>query len=77
MTRKTSTTAPDQESTNSPALIAYHVPDRDGAKWLRIGAAWPNKDGKGFTLQLDMLPVNFAGRIALRNYEPKEQEVGA
>ena len=30
-----------------PALIAYHVPDREKAPWTRIGAAWDHKDGKG------------------------------
>jgi hypothetical protein len=33
--------------------------------WTRIGAAWEHKDGKGLTVQLDLVPVN-AGRIVLR-----------
>jgi len=66
-----------QQETNTtekkaPALIAYHVPARDEAPWARIGAAWDHKDGKGFTLQLDLVPVA-ACRIVLRANDPKEE----
>lgn len=62
---------------NTPALIAYHIPDREGAPWNRIGAAWEHEDGKGFSLQLDLIPVA-TGKITLRHYEPKpDQEAGA
>ena len=54
----------------APALIAYHVPDRDKAPWTRIGAAWDHKDGEGYTLQLDLIPLA-AGRIVLRTFDPK------
>jgi hypothetical protein len=57
----------------APALIAYHVPEREKAPWTRIGAAWNHKDGEGFTLQLDLIPVT-TGRIVLRAYDPQEQE---
>lgn len=65
-----------QQETNTtekkaPALIAYHVPARDDAPWTRIGAAWDHKDGKGFTLQLDLVPAS-AGRIVLRDNDPKQ-----
>ena len=38
-----------------PSSILYHGrntgKDKDGKKmWTRIGAVWPNKSGKGFTL---------------------------
>lgn len=50
----------------SPALIAYHVAERgEKAFWTRIGAAWDHEDGKGLTLQLDLVPVS-GGRIVLR-----------
>jgi hypothetical protein len=46
---KTETTAKKQ-----PALIAYVVTEREGKKyWNRRGAAWPTKDGKGFTVVED------------------------
>ncbi|SPH17912.1 hypothetical protein DEA8626_01440 [Defluviimonas aquaemixtae] len=62
----------------APAMIAYHVPDRENAPWTRIGAAWDHKDERGFTLQLDLVPVA-AGRVVLREYDPKmiEEEESA
>lgn len=55
----------------APALIAYHVAARgeDKSFWTRIGAAWDHDDGKGLTLQLDLVPVD-GGRIVLR--QPQE-----
>jgi hypothetical protein len=52
-------------ATKSPAYIAYQV--REGNQkgyFTRVGAAWPNKDGKGFNIQLDAIPLD--GRITLR-----------
>ena len=58
--------------TQPPALIAYHVTKRgENSYWTRIGAAWDHEDGKGLTLQLDLVPVG-AGRIVLR--EPGQNE---
>ncbi len=57
----------------APALIAYHVPEREKAHWTRIGAAWDHKDGKGFTLNLDLVPTT-GGRIVLRAFEEKQEE---
>jgi hypothetical protein len=50
----------------APAFIAYHVRDREGSKgvFTRIGAAWPHKDGKGFSIQIDAVPLD--GRVTLR-----------
>lgn len=55
-----------------PSHIAYHVRDRDGAKaiWNRIGSAWAHSDGKGFSVQLDAVPVD--GRVSLRVYESEK-----
>jgi hypothetical protein len=39
--------------------------------WVEIGAAWKNKDGKGFNLQFKALPLPDA-EIVLR--EPKVKE---
>lgn len=58
----------------APALIAFHVAERNGKSfWTRIGAAWDHEDAKGLTLQLDLVPVN-GGRIVLR--EPAADEDG-
>lgn len=45
----------------APTHLAYHVRDgKDEGKgfWTRIGAAWPVKSGKGFRIQLDVVPLN-------------------
>lgn len=62
----------------APQLIAYHVAERgdDKSFWTRIGAAWDHDDGKGLTLQLDLVPVD-GGRIVLRvPSEAAEQDAG-
>ena len=49
----------------SPTHIAYHVREsNDKGFWTRIGAAWQHKDGKGFSLQLDVVPLD--GKVSLR-----------
>jgi hypothetical protein len=40
------------------------------ARWTRIGAAWPNQDGKGFSMKLDAAPV--FGRVVMRENKPRE-----
>lgn len=40
------------------------VGDGKAAIWTPIGAAWPNKDGLGFNLQCDAVPLQ--GRLVLR-----------
>lgn len=60
----------EKRETQPPALIAYHVAERgEKSFWTRIGAAWDHEDGKGLTVQLDLVPVN-GGRIVLR--QPSE-----
>ncbi len=53
----------------SPSHLAYHVFEREGKAGIftRIGAAWPHKDGQGFNIQIDMVPLD--GRITLRVLE--------
>lgn len=55
------------------AYIAYSVIDAKTmgkpAMWCRIGAAFHHKDGGGFDLVLNALPIN--GRLALR--KPKTE----
>ena len=40
------------------------------ARWTDIGVAWATKDGKGFTLALNAIPVN--GRIVMRINDEKK-----
>ena len=55
-----------QTKSSKPAYSAYHVRDSKGDKgfFTKIGAAWANADGKGFNIQLDVVPLD--GRITLR-----------
>lgn len=50
-----------------PDLLGYTVrPIGDGRKssWSKVAAAWAHKDGQGFELRMDALPVD--GRLVLR-----------
>jgi hypothetical protein len=50
------------KKTNQPTHRVYAVPKtgQDTSYWAEIGAAWANKDGKGFSLKLNLLPVSEA-----------------
>ena len=65
-TTMTDTTNNQTASSNYPSHIVHHVRDREGGEpvWTRIGAAWPHKDGKGFNVQIEFVPLD--GRITLR-----------
>jgi len=48
-----------------PSHRLYRVlGDGEGAIWTPIGAAWPNKDGQGFSVSIDAMPLS--GRIVMR-----------
>jgi hypothetical protein len=59
-----------------PAARAYQVRDNKDpdkkANWLEIGAAWAHKDGKGFDILLQSIPLD--GRIVLRAIEDKPEK---
>lgn len=40
------------------------VGDGESSIWTPIGAAWPNKDGQGFSIKCDAMPLS--GRIVMR-----------
>lgn len=65
-----------KETTNRPTHGVYMVAERKGKRafWTKIGAAWPNQDGKGYSFQLDALPVN--GRMVMRELTADEAEEG-
>jgi len=55
-----------------PSHRLYRVNgEGDAAFWTPIGAAWPNKDGKGFTITCEAVPLT--GRIVLRLIEPRAE----
>lgn len=57
----------------APSHIAYMVRDREGQKsiWTRIGAIWPHKDGNGFNLDVEAVPLS--GRIVIRVATEKKE----
>lgn len=61
----------EPDDPNAPDYIAWHVSgsgrrSRGKSRWTRIGAAWMHRDGKGFNIQLDLIPAS-GGRIVLRS----------
>jgi hypothetical protein len=70
MTNEHTTT---EATAKAPSHIAYTVRDREGKKaiWSRIGAVWPHADGKGFTVQLEAVPLD--GRVSLRVISEKKE----
>ncbi len=50
-------------------LRVYTIVERAGASpyWLRLGNAVPHKDGKGFSMNLQAVPVS--GLIVVRQYD--------
>lgn len=44
------------------------------AIWRDIGAAWPNKDGLGFSIACDVMPLS--GRIIMRAITEKPASKG-
>ncbi len=46
--------------------------DGDNKRWIKIGAAWQNKDGKGMNLILDALPLT--NKVVVREFSEKDAE---
>ena len=53
-------------SSKAPTHIVYQVRGEEGQKgfWTRMGVAWAHKDGKGFNIQLEGIPLD--GRLVMR-----------
>jgi hypothetical protein len=59
-----------------PSHRLYRVlGDGEGAIWTPIGAAWPNKDGLGFSIVCDAVPLQ--GRMVLRTIQERPERDGA
>ena len=59
-------------ATTKPTHRVYAVtkrPTAEKADWTEIGAAWANRDGKGYNLKLNLIPLNGA-EIVVRLIEP-------
>ncbi|WP_299867624.1 hypothetical protein [uncultured Roseobacter sp.] len=60
-----------------PDMIGYSVRQiGDGKKssWSRVAAAWAHKDGQGFEVRMDAVPVD--GRLVLREPSDDRQAEG-
>lgn len=58
-------TAQSNTDSRKPTHAVYQVTGKGKqANWTRIGAAWPHKDGNGFNLALEAVPLR--GRIVIR-----------
>jgi hypothetical protein len=72
MTQKT----PHPTKAHGPSHIVWFVPERANAPWTRIGAVWPTKTGKGFRLNLELIPAVPGSTLILPN-EPRAEGEGA
>ena len=53
-----------------PTHVIWQVLEKsDKARWVRLGAAWRNRDDKGFTLEFDALPI--INRVVIRELADK------
>ncbi len=68
----------ETKAKRQPTHVVWQViGENDKAKWVRVGAGWQNKDGKGITLVFDAYPV--VGRTVVREVSENadEQQDGA
>lgn len=56
-----------------PTYSVFVVDEQEGKEpfWLKVGAAFEHKDGKGLNLVLQALPVS--NRLVLREYKEPEK----
>ena len=66
----------EKEQPKLPTHRAYSVIRREGQDdfWLNLGLAFPHKDGKGFNIVLQALPLD--GKIVCREVDDDEDAGG-
>jgi hypothetical protein len=71
----------DEKSTSTqtkPRLEVFVVENwknaegAEQANWSKIGICFPHKDGKGYNVELQALPVG--GKLVIREFEQKPKE---
>ena len=74
MAQNSTTTTDQTRESNPPDFIAYAVSDQGRGRkfWTRLGAVRKHKKGEGFNIYLNVLPIDFDGRIVL--LPPKADE---
>ncbi|WP_174843507.1 hypothetical protein [Thalassococcus sp. S3] len=66
-----------QNQTRKPYMLGYAVrPIGDGTKshWSKVAAAWAHKDGQGYEVRMDAMPVD--GRLVLRTVPEEHPDTG-
>ena len=65
------------DKSKKPSHVAYHVREvgDDTAYFNRIGSAFAHKDGQGFNILLDAVPVD--GKVTLRTPAERLEETRA
>lgn len=61
------------ENNNRPTHAIYNVienPNGEKPFWNKLGSAWPHKDGLGFNLKLDAIPLT--GSMVIRVQTDKQ-----
>lgn len=57
-----------------PSHIAYQVRETEDKSYFNnIGAAYEHRDGQGYNIQLDSVPVD--GKVTLRSFEERLNKV--
>ncbi len=66
---------PEQQPPKRPTHRLYQVTGNgNDAFWREIGAAWPNKDGHGFSISYNVIPLH--GRIVMRRIRERAEDGG-
>jgi hypothetical protein len=63
----------EPKASRKPSFVAYNVIDLGegkDSKWREIGVGFAHKDGNGFDILIDSVPLS--GKITLRVPKPKE-----
>ena len=62
-----------EKESHQPTHKAFTVIKREGKEdcWLDIGVAFPHKDGRGFTVKLQAIPLD--GKIVCREITADEE----
>lgn len=66
---------PEPQPKPRPTHRLYQVTGNgNDAFWREIGAAWPNKDGHGFNISYNVIPLH--GRIVMRRIRGRAEDGG-
>jgi len=70
--RKTMTEGNTTKGSKPTHRIYIVTGEGDKAIWRELGAAWPNKDGKGFNIECTAIPL--AGHLVMREIKTKTDD---